>query len=145
MILSTLLVSLSLAGPSSPAALQNRSAEKSPPAGATAAETTPVKARTHLLVADVVRVDLRRRVVVVQTGEPAAEMQLGVDEGRTRVSSGGRAMKLEDVRAGDRVSVSCSDDAAGGHVARLIVIRPRSGALTPAPAAHPTPEPPRRN
>jgi hypothetical protein len=136
MILPTLVVCVSVAAQPSPAAAQI------PPTPATTADTPAVKARTHLLVAEAVRVDLRRRVLVVKTGDqPPAELQIGVEEGRTRVSSGGRAMKLEDVRPGDRVAVSCSDDASGAHVARLIVIRPRSGTSTPAPAPTATPTP----
>lgn len=102
-------------------------------------DTGEAKAKTHLLVAEAVRVDLRRHVLVVKTADtPPAELQIGVEEGKTRVSSGGKAIRLEDVRPGDRVAVSCSDDAAGAHTARLIVIRPR-GAASPAPSPTPTP------
>jgi hypothetical protein len=98
------------------------------------------KARTHLLVAQAVRLDARRRALVVKTGDqPPVELQIGVEEGRTRVTSGGRAVRLEDLRPGDRVAVSCTDDASGAHTARLIVIRPRGAS----PAATPTPAPPR--
>jgi hypothetical protein len=112
-------------------------APAAPPAGA---ETPAVKARTHLFVAEAVRVDLRRRALFVKTGDqPPVELQIGVEEGKTRVSSGGRASRLEDVRPGDQVAVSCSDDAGGAHTARLIVIRPR-GAASPAPSPAPTPK-----
>jgi len=95
-------------------------AAQAPAPAESPAETPAVKARTHLLVAEAVRVDLRRRWLVVKTGEqPPAELQIAVDEGRTRVSSGGRAVRFEDIRPGDRVAVSCSDDASGAHTARL--------------------------
>jgi hypothetical protein len=105
------------------------------------ADNPAVKARTHLMVAEAVRMDLRRRLLVVKTGEqPPVELQIAVDEGRTRVSAGGRAARFEDIRPGDRVAVSCSDDAAGAHTARLIVIRPR-GAASPSPAGSSRPAP----
>lgn len=120
-------------------------AAQAPAAAQSPAETPAVKARTHLLVAEAVRVDLRRRSLLVKTGErPPAELQIGVEEDRTRVSAGGRAVRFEDIRPGDRVAVSCSDDASGAHTARLIVIRPRGAGdppASPAPAASPKPAP----
>lgn len=106
---------------------------------APSAESPAAKARMHLLVAQAVRVDPRRRALVVKTGDqPPVELQIGVEEGKTRVTSGGRAVRLEDLRPGDRVAISCTDDATGAHMARLIVIRPRGGA-SPAPTPTPTP------
>jgi hypothetical protein len=110
-----------------------------PQAPAPSAENPTTKARMHLLVAQAVRMDPRRRSLVVKTGDqPPVELQIGVEEGRTRVTSSGRAARLEDLRPGDRVAISCTDDAAGAHLARLIVIRPRGGA-SPTPTPTPTP------
>jgi hypothetical protein len=121
-------------------ALAILSSQAAPPA--TADAPAAAKGRTHLLVADAVRVDLRRRALFVQTTDsPPAELRIGVEEGKTRVSSGGKTVRLEDVRPGDRVAISCSDDAAGAHTARLIVIRPRAGSGTPAPRPAPTAPP----
>jgi hypothetical protein len=122
--------------------LAGLAAQAPAPAGSPA-ETPAVKARTHLLVAEAVRVDLRRRWLVVKTREqPPVELHIGVDEGRTRVRLGGRVVPFEDIRPGDRVAISCSDDASGAHTARLIVIR-RQGvahpAASPVPAASPRP------
>jgi hypothetical protein len=114
-------------------------AAQAPPAPPSAEADT--KAKTHLLVAEAVRVDLRRRALFVRTtDEPPVELRIGVEEGRTRVSAGGQTVRLEDVRAGDRLAISCDDDAAGNHAARLIAIRPRAGS--PPPATTPTPAPP---
>jgi hypothetical protein len=106
-----------------------------PPAPPAPAAESPAKPRTHLLVAQVARFDPRRRSVTVKTAdEPPVELQIGLEEGKTRVTSGGRAVKIEDLRPGDRVAISCTDDAAGAHRARLVVIRPRdAGAPTPRP------------
>lgn len=108
-------------------------------APAAPASDAEAKGKTHLLVAEAVRVNLRRRALVVKTlDKPPVELQIGVEEGKTRVSSEGKAIRLEEVRPGDRVAISCSDDAAGAHTARLIVIRPR-GAASPEPRPTPTP------
>jgi hypothetical protein len=105
-----------------------------PPTPAPSADAAPARPRTHLLVADVLRVDARRRAVQVKTGDtPPVEMQILTDV-KTRVTSGGRTARFEDLKAGDRVAVSCTDDAAGAHTARLVVIRPRPPA-SPTPAS----------
>jgi hypothetical protein len=107
-------------------------------APAPAAEAPGAKPKSHLLVAAAVRADTQRRLLFVKTADqPPVELQIGVEEGKTRVTAGGKAVRLEDVRPGDRVAISCSDDAAGAHTARLIVIRPRDAS--PAPKPSPTP------
>lgn len=96
-----------------------------------------VKARSHLVVGEAVRVDLGRRSLVVRVagGEPR-EMEFAIDDA-TRFASAGRAIRLDDVRPGDRVVVSCSDGEGGRHLARLV----RSGgsrAAVPTPSPTPT-------
>jgi len=96
-----------------------------------------VKARSHLVVGETVRVDLGRRSLVVRVagGEPR-EMEFAIDDA-TRFASAGRAIRLDDVRPGDRVVVSCSDGEGGRHLARLV----RSGgsrAAVPTPSPTPT-------
>jgi hypothetical protein len=115
---------------------------------APAPETSSVKARSHLFMGEVARVDLRGRVLVVKTGDaPTTEVEVAVDD-RTRITSGGRVSAFDEIRAGDRVSVSCTDDLAGGHRARLVVIRagrlssPRlTRSASPGPAPSPSPSP----
>ena len=100
------------------------------------AEGEGVKARSHLVVGEAVRVDLGRRALVVRiAGPPPREMELAVDDA-TRFTSAGRAIRLDDVRPGDRVVVSCADGEGGRHFARLV----RAGggrAAVPSPSPSP--------
>ena len=106
-----------------------------PLATPTPAVESPAKPRTHLLVAQVAKLDPRRRWVIVKTADqPPLELQIGLDEAKTRVTSGGRAVKIDELRPGARVAISCTDDAAGAHRARLVVIRPRDAGVAAPPS-----------
>jgi hypothetical protein len=107
----------------------------STPSSASGSEA--VKACSHLVVGEAVRVDLGRRCLVVRVaGREPREIELAVDDA-TRFTSAGRAIRLDDVHPGDRVLVSCSDAEDGRHLARLV----RAGgarAAVPGPSPAPT-------
>jgi hypothetical protein len=103
--------------------------------GARADQDPVVKARTHLVVGEVARLDLQRRRLVVKTTEKEPrEIDITV-EPATRITAMGRARSLEDLRPGSLVAVTCADGAEGAHVARLVRVR-----AAPAPPA-PSPKP----
>lgn len=65
-----------------------------------ALQATPA-AGPSLMAGEVMKVDLSRRQLVVRTMDPMRETAFLVDESRTRMSSGGRAIGLGSVRPGD--------------------------------------------
>jgi hypothetical protein len=96
-------------------------------------------ARAHLIPGELVRVDLGRKTVTVKAVESGAAREYEVELPESaRISSSGRVARLEDLRPGDRVVVSCSDPAPGRHVARAVKIGPSRYAV-PAPKASPSP------
>ena len=98
------------------------------------AEDEAVKASSHLVVGEAVRVDLGRRALVVRiAGQPPREMERA-DDDATRFTSAGRSIRLDDVRPGERVVIACADGDGGRHLARLV----RAGG---GRAAVPTPSP----
>src|SRR5262245_8000129 len=108
------------------------------PDQAPADEASRVKARSHTIVGELVRVDLARRALTLKTmdREPR-EYELVIEDG-TRITSGGRVAKIEDLKAGERVLATCSDDESGRHHARVLKI----GASRPAsPSTSATPSP----
>ncbi|HUG53924.1 MAG TPA: hypothetical protein VMR21_09990 [Vicinamibacteria bacterium] len=106
----------------------------------------PPAARTHLVPGELARVDLARRSIVVKTAKDEAgevrelEAWTGAD---TRLIARGRVLRLEDLRPGDRVLLTCAD-VAGRHEARTVKVVARIAIPTPppSPAASPSPAPP---
>jgi hypothetical protein len=81
-----------------------------------------------VLAGEAVKVDLGRRQLVVRTVEPPRETTFNVEDGRTRIASGGRPLALEGVRAGEWVLVAYQ--AAGLQPVALLV---KVGAARPGP------------
>ena len=106
-------------------------------------EPSRVKARSHTIVGEVVRVDLARRTLTLKTADrEPREYELAIEDG-TRISSGGRVARIEDLRAGEHVLATCSDDESGRHRARALKIGPsRHAAPTPSGAPSPAPSGP---
>ena len=77
-------------------------------------------AASHVLVGELVRVSLPRSAVGVKlVGPPAREIEVRVGPA-TVMSSRGRALRLPDLRTGERIMVACTDDAGGVHRAHRI-------------------------
>jgi hypothetical protein len=82
-------------------------------AALSAAPAAPVGGET-------VAVDLGRRAFVVKiAGREPRELDFAVDDA-TRFTASGRAVRLEDVRPGDRVVVSSMESEGGRRRARLV-------------------------
>lgn len=92
-----------------------------------ALEATP-PAAPPLLGGQAIKVDLARRQLVVRTTAPPRETAFLVDESRTRISSGGRAIGLERVSPGEWVLVAY--EAVGAQ--RLAVLVKVGAARPPA-------------
>jgi hypothetical protein len=104
-------------------------------AGAPVEEGASVSARI-LVTGEVVRADLARQVLVVKIGgkEPR-ETEITTDDA-TRFTAGGRSVRLEDVRPGERITASCAPAGPDRCLARLV----RAGggrSAVPAPSATP--------
>jgi hypothetical protein len=77
-------------------------------------------AASHILAGELARVSLVRGSVGVKlVGPPAREVEVLVGPG-TVMSSRGRPLRLVDLRTGERIMVSCIDDAGGVHRAQRI-------------------------
>jgi hypothetical protein len=104
--------------------------------GTTAQEAGPSRVRTHLVVGELARLDLGRRVLVVKVKPPegaAYELDVQTDEG-TRISSRGRALALSEMRPGERVLVSCNDEGPRHRALLVKMGAPRKSPL-PQPKA----------
>jgi hypothetical protein len=113
-----------------------------PPAPATVwpdAFTSPLseKPRAHFVLGETSRIDLRRRLLVLRPDGEAKELEIAI-ESATRITSGGRTLSLEGLRAGDRLAVSCADPHGGEHVARRVAVR-AAVRRSPSPAASAAP------
>jgi hypothetical protein len=95
-------------------------------AGVLALQAVPAPAPA-LLVGEAVKVDLGRRHLIVRTADPLREVAFQVDEARTRLSSGGRAIPLEAVRPGEAVLVAWEP----AHTQRVAVLV-KVGAVRPS-------------
>lgn len=103
-------------------------------AGAASAVEAPAPPAARVIVGELTRVDLARRSVLVKTeGRDAGEMEVrtGPD---TRFVSRGRAVRLEDLRPGDRV-VLVAGEEGGRRLARVVKIVGRVTLPAPSPAA----------
>lgn len=86
---------------------------------AVVAAATGASAESHLLSGELVRVSLARHSVGVKVvGPPPREVEVLVG-GATVMSARGRALRLADLRVGERILIACTDDA-GAHTARRI-------------------------
>lgn len=93
----------------------------------------PSAAPSGVVTGDAVAVDLGRRILVVRiAGREPRELEFAVDEA-TRFTAGGRTVRLEDVRPGDRMSVSSTEGEDGRRRARLVRAGGARAALGPAP------------
>jgi hypothetical protein len=105
-------------------------------AGAPAEEGASVSARSVLVTGEVVRADLARQVLVVKiAGKEPRETEIATDDA-TRFTAGGRSVRLEDVRPGERITASCTPAGQDRCLARLV----RAGggrSAVPAPSATP--------
>ena len=87
--------------------------------GALLAAPSAARAEPHVLSGELVRVSLLRRSIGVKlAGPPPREVEVRVGPG-TVMSSRGRALRLADLRTGERIVISCVDDA-GAHDAQRI-------------------------
>lgn len=83
---------------------------------------------------EAVALDLGRRALVLKVaGAPPREREFAVDDA-TRFTAGGRSVRFEDVRPGDRIVVSSTEDEGGRRRARLVRASRTRAALGPAPA-----------
>jgi hypothetical protein len=81
---------------------------------------------SHVLSGELVRVSLPRSSVGVKLpGPPAREVEVRVGPDAV-LSSRGRALRLADLRTGERIVVACRDDAGGVHHARRIKLAARA-------------------
>jgi hypothetical protein len=91
-------------------------------------------APSAVVAGEAVALDLARRVLVVKVaGAPPREVELAVDDA-TRFTAGGRGVRLEDVRPGERIVVSSTEDEAGRRRAVLVRAGRTRAALGPPPA-----------
>jgi hypothetical protein len=74
-------------------------------------------------VGQLVSVDLAgRRLTLRQTGSQPREIELLVDEPRTRILSHGRGLGLLDLRPGQQVLAVCASGDRGRYQARLVKV-----------------------
>ena len=112
-----------------------RAGAAQPPASP-GAEDSAVKARTHLVLGELLRVDSRRHVMAVKTADrPPREIEITVEPG-TRLTDRGRAATLDGIRPGARLSVTCVD-SGGLHVARVVAVRSAGPPAAPPPSPRP--------
>jgi hypothetical protein len=104
-----------------------------------ALEAPPAAEAGRLVSGELTRVDLAHRSVSVKTeGRDAREVEAAAGAG-TRVISRGRALRFEDLHAGDRVVLACAraDGPCEARVIRVVarVAVPSPSPLPPSPAA----------
>ena len=76
-------------------------------------------AESHVISGELVRVSLTRRSVGVKlVGPPPREVEVRIGP-ETVLSSRGRTLRLADLRTGERVLVSCTDEG-GVHGAQRV-------------------------
>jgi hypothetical protein len=109
-------------------------------AGAAQAAPPPSPAVARVIVGELTRVDLGRRSVSVKTenrdagrteGREARELETATGPD-TRFVSKGRALRLEDLRPGDRVVLLVSDEG-GRRRARVVKVVGRVALPAPSP------------
>jgi len=96
-----------------------------PPAGAKAAAApaaAPAAAKTHEVASEVVSVDTVKHTITLK----------GEKENMTMPVEGKAIAHLKMMKAGEKVTVTCKDDAAGVHQA-VVAIKHTPAAKAPAP------------
>jgi hypothetical protein len=114
-------------------------------AAAAAAAAGPAEpaspAAARVVTGELTRVDLGRRSVSVKPdardaaradGGDARELEAAIGP-ETRFISRGRAVRLEDLRPGDRVVLVVGDEG-GRHLARVVKVVGRTALAAPSPA-----------
>ena len=95
-----------------------------PGARATAAE--------RLIEGELVRVDVGKRIVIVRPSRsPAHEMDVAVEAGTT-ITTAGRTVALEELKALERIAVLCDDPGFEPCRAKRIAVGPARHAAGPA-------------
>jgi hypothetical protein len=99
-----------------------------------AQESVPI-AKTRTVVGELIRVDLSRESVTVKTGDKEQrELELAVDAG-TRLVSQGRALKITELKPGERTVAVFSEDVVTGRRRALVVKLGASSFAVPDPDA----------
>jgi hypothetical protein len=100
------------------------------------ASPSPAPAHLDLVEGQVVKIDLSQGQLVVKVAGPR-DLIVVVDGSRTLLSRQGRALRLDDVRAGERIVAACEDRVRGRCAARVIKVgtwkRPEPEAPKEAP------------
>lgn len=100
-----------------------------------AQESAVVAAKTRTVVGELIRVDLSRQSVTVKTGDKEPrELELTVGA-ETRFVSQGRALRLSDLRPGERTVAVFSEDVVTGRRRALVVKLGTSSFAVPDPDA----------
>lgn len=98
------------------------------------AQETPI-AQSRTIVGELIRVDLSRQSVTVKTSDKEPrELELVVDA-ETRFVSQGRALRLAELRPGERAVAVFSEDAVAGRRRALVVKLGMSSFAVPDPDA----------
>ena len=100
-------------------------------AAATAEAPAPFPAR--VMAGELTRVDLARRTVSIKTEDRDGREVDAATGPDTRVVSRGRALRLEDLRPGDRVVLALGDEG-GRHLARVVKVVGRVALPAPSPS-----------
>lgn len=100
----------------------------------------PPRATSRTLAGELVRIDLSRPAITLKVAEkPPREYVLDVDS-ETRYVSQGRALRLVDLRPGERAMVVLSEDGRGRRRVTLLKLGASSDAAPPsAPSKPPRP------
>jgi hypothetical protein len=100
---------------------------------ARAAVTAEAPAPTRVMTGELTRIDLGRRSVSIKTDgrdAPEVDASTGPD---TRLVSRGRAVRLEDLRPGDRVVLALGEEG-GRYLARVVKVVGRVALPAPSPS-----------
>jgi hypothetical protein len=97
---------------------------------------SPAPPAARVIAGELTRVDLTRRSVSVKTdGRDPRELEVATGPD-TRLVSRGRAVRLEDLRPGDRVLLVTGDEG-DRRLARVVKVVGRVALPAPSPAAPP--------
>ena len=102
-------------------------------ARAASAAEPPGPPLARVMTGELTRVDLGRRSVSIKTeGRDAREVDAATGPG-TRFISRGRAVRLEDLRPGDRVVLALGEED-GRRLARVVKVVGRAALPVPSPS-----------
>jgi hypothetical protein len=106
-------------------------------AAAVSAAESPAPPAARVIAGELTRVDLTRRSVSVKTdGRDPRELEVATGPD-TRLVSRGRAVRLEDLRPGDRVLLVTGDEG-DRRLARVVKVVGRVALPAPSPSAPPS-------